>query len=257
MRIGVAGMNGRVGRLLRERIPVAGAVLAGGTVRPGTSPLPAGAAPDLAALAAVSDAVIDFTPAGATVAHAAILAAAGTAWVIGTTGIDAAAEAAIAEAATRIAIVRAPNFSPGVNLVLALARRLGAALDAAEYDAEILETHHRAKRDAPSGTALAIGEAVAAGRGVGFRDVAVLSREGDTGPRPAGAIGFASLRSGAIVGEHTLTFTSGNEQITIGDRVFDRAVFADGAIRAALWTAGRPPGLYGMDDVLGLARAFA
>ena len=179
----------------------------------------------------------------------------GTAWVIGTTGLDAAAERAIDAAAARIAIVQAPNFSPGVNLVLAIARRLAAALDPAEYDAEIVEMHHRAKRDAPSGTALAIGRAVAAGRGQDFDTVAITARAGETGARPAGAIGFAALRGGAVVGEHTLMFTSGAEQITVGDRVFDRRVFADGAVRAALWAAAQPPGRYGMGDVLGFAHA--
>ncbi len=252
MRIGVAGMNGRVGLLLREAIPAAGATFAGGTVRPGGAP-PSGAMPDIAALAAIADVVIDFTPAGAIAAHAAALAEAGTAWVIGTTGLDDAADAAITAAARRIAVVQAPNFSPGVNLLLAVARRLAAALDPADYDAEIVEMHHRAKRDAPSGTALAIGRAVAAGRGQDFDAVAIPARAGETGARPAGAIGFAALRGGAVVGEHTLLFTSGAEQIIVGDRVFDRRVFADGAVRAALWTADRAAGRYGMEHVLGFA----
>ena len=113
--------------------------------------------------------------------------------------------------------------------------------------------HHRAKRDAPSGTALAIGRAVASGRGQVFDDVAITARAGETGARPPGAIGFAALRGGAVVGEHTLLFTSGAEQLVVGDRVFDRRVFADGAVRAALWTAGRAPGRYGMEHVLGFA----
>ena len=252
MRIGIAGMNGRVGLLLQEAIPGAGATFAGGTVRLGGTLPPDGVA-DVATLAAISDVVIDFTPAGSTAAHAEALAGVGTAWVIGTTGLDDAAERAIDAAAARIAVVQAPNFSPGVNLLLAVAKRLAAALDPAEYDAEIVEMHHRAKRDAPSGTALAIGRAVAAGRFQDFDKVAILARDGETGARPAGAIGFASLRGGAVVGEHTLLFTSGGEQLVVGDRVFDRRVFADGAVRAALWTAGRAPGRYGMEHVLGFS----
>lgn len=251
MRIGVAGIGGRVGSLLAEIIPARGETLSGGTVRPGQEQV-AGATRDIAALASISDVVIDFTPAGATIDHAAALADAGTAWVIGTTGLDAEAEAAILAAAARIPIVQAANFSPGVNLMLVLARRLAAQLASSEYDAEIVETHHRAKRDAPSGTALAIGRAVAAGRGQALGDVAILGRQGETGPRAPGAIGFASLRAGAIVGEHTLSFTSESEQITIGDRVFDRRVFAEGALRAARWVHGRAPGLYDMEDVLEL-----
>ena len=252
MRIGVAGMNGRVGALLPGAIGRAGATFAGGTVRPGAA-LPADAVPDIAALAARCDVVIDFTPAGATVRHAEVLAACGTAWVVGTTGLDATAERAINRAAAAIAVVQAANFSPGVNLLLAVAQRLAAALDPAEYDAEIVEMHHRAKRDAPSGTALAIGRAVAAGRGQDFDAVAIPARAGAAGARPAGGIGFAALRGGAVVGEHMLLLTSEAEQIAIGDRVFDRRVFADGAVRAALWTGGRAPGRYGMGDVLGLA----
>ena len=197
--------------------------------------------------------VVDFTPAGATVAHAAALADAGTAWVIGTTGLDAAAERAIDAAAARVAVVQAPNFSPGVNLLLALAARLAAALDPAEYDAEILEMHHRGKRDAPSGTALAIGRAVAAGRGQRF--------EGRGPPVPRRRDGRAAAGGDRLRGPARAArwwastrccSRRGAEQIVLGDRVFDRRVFADGAIRAALWTAGRPPGRSGMAQVLGL-----
>jgi 4-hydroxy-tetrahydrodipicolinate reductase len=139
-----------------------------------------------------------------------------------------------------------------VNLVLALARQLGAALPAETYDAEIVEMHHRQKVDAPSGTALAMGRAVAAGRQVRFEEVALPGRDGHTGPRPSGGIGFAALRGGQVVGEHTLLFAAGDEQIALTHRAFDRRAFARGAVRAALWTAGRPPGLYTMMDVLGM-----
>ena len=148
--------------------------------------------------------------------------------------------------------MQAANFSPGVNLVLALARQLGAALPAEAYDAEILEMHHRQKVDAPSGTALALGRAVAAGRGVRFEDVAIYGREGHTGPRPQGGIGFAALRGGQVVGDHTLIFAAGDEQISLTHRAFDRRAFARGAVRAALWAHGKQPGRYSMMDVLGM-----
>jgi 4-hydroxy-tetrahydrodipicolinate reductase len=185
--------------------------------------------------------------------HAAALAAAGTAWVLGTSGLSAADEAAVDAAATRIPIVYAANFSAGVTLVLALAERMAATLPAAQYDAEILEMHHRQKVDAPSGTALALGRAVAAGRGVDLAAVMQSGRDGHTGPRETGAIGFAALRGGQVVGEHSLLFAGADEQIILTHKAFDRRTFASGAVRAALWVAGRPPGLYGMKDVLGLA----
>jgi 4-hydroxy-tetrahydrodipicolinate reductase len=197
--------------------------------------------------------VVDFTRASAVQGHAAALAAAGTAWVLGTSGLSAADEAAVDAAATRIPIVYAANFSAGVTLVLALAERMAATLPAAQYDAEILEMHHRQKVDAPSGTALALGRAVAAGRGVDLAAVMQSGRDGHTGPRETGAIGFAALRGGQVVGEHSLLFAGADEQIILTHKAFDRRTFASGAVRAALWVAGRPPGLYGMKDVLGLA----
>ncbi len=254
MRLGIAGIAGRVGRLLVDEVGHAGGTLVGGTTRPGASS-PSGTAPriypNLAALASRSQAVIDFTHPDATTSHALLLAGSASAWVLGTTGLSEPAQRAVEQAARDIAVVQAANFSPGVTLVLDLAARLGAALPAAEYDAEILEMHHRQKIDAPSGTALAIGSAVQHGRG----DEAVareVGRQGLTGPRQSGAIGFAALRGGQIVGEHTLLMTSAGEQIALTHRALDRRVFAAGAVRAALWVIGRPPGLYGMEDVLGL-----
>ncbi len=245
MRIGIAGITGRVGRLLAEEILAAGDELVGGTSR--QRPVP-----DIAALAARCDAVIDFTHADTVPRHAEALAGGAAAWILGTTGLDRAAQDAVAAAAVRLPVVQAANFSPGVALLLGLARRMAAALPAADYDAEILEMHHRQKRDAPSGTALALGEAVAEARGVPFRDVRESGRDCETNPRAPGAIGFAALRGGQIVGEHTLSFTAATEQISLGHRAFDRRVFAAGALRAARWAQGRPPGLYGMEDVLGL-----
>lgn len=257
MRIGIAGFAGRMGLLLVEEVRAAGHVLAGGTLRPGSEKQAPPGVPvlaDLAALAAASDAVIDFTHADTAEAHARALAETGVAWVLGTSGLSAANEAAVADAARRIPVVYAPNFAPGVTLVLALAERLAAALPAESYDAEIVEMHHRQKVDAPSGTAVGLGRAVARGRGVELEDVAVSGRDGHTGPRPPGAIGFAALRGGQVVGEHTLLFASGSEHIALTHRAFDRRVFATGAVRAAGWTVGRAPGLYSMVDVLGINR---
>ncbi len=238
MRIGVTGLNGRMGRLVAEEVDASKAS------RP--------TAPEIEALAQASDVVIDFTHASMVARNAAACAAAGCAWVLGTTGLDAAAQSAVSQAATRIAIVQAANFSPGVCLVLALAAKLAAALPAEEYDAEIVEMHHRQKVDAPSGTALALGHAVAQGRQVALSAVMQSGRDGQTGQRPEGAIGFSAMRGGQVVGEHTLLFAAGTEHISLTHRAFDRRVFARGALRAAVWTEGRAPGLYAMADVLGL-----
>jgi 4-hydroxy-tetrahydrodipicolinate reductase len=255
-RIGIAGVTGRMGLLLVEEVRAAGTTLAGGIGRGGSpKPMPPGVEsyPDIAALAAASDVVVDFSTAATAQPHAAALAQAGKAWVLGTSGLSAADEAAVAAAAQRIPVVYASNFSPGVNLVLALAERMGAALPAETYDAEIMEMHHRQKVDAPSGTAIGIGRAVAKGRGVALDDVMQSGRHGHTGARPTGAIGFAALRGGQVVGEHTLLFASATEHIVLTHRAFDRRAYAAGAVQAALWVASRPPGLYSMMDVLGMA----
>jgi 4-hydroxy-tetrahydrodipicolinate reductase len=254
-RIGIAGITGRMGLLLAEEVPAAGAVLSGGIGRPGGSkPAPAGVTllPDVAALAAASDVVIDFTHASSAASTAAAMARSGKAWVLGSSGLSAADEAAVEVAARTIPVVYASNFSAGVNLVLALCERMGAALPADAYDAEIMEMHHRQKVDAPSGTAVGMGRAVAKGRGQTLEDVMVSGRHGHTGARETGAIGFAALRGGQVVGEHTLIFASATEHISITHRAFDRRAFATGAVRAALWVVGKPPGLYSMMDVLGM-----
>ena len=249
--IGIAGIGGRMGQMLVAEVAAAGAVLAGGVGRPGSAAQ--GGFADIAALAGACSVVVDFTHATSVAGHAAALAKAGTAWVLGTSGLSAADEAAVAQAAERIAVVYAANFSPGVCVVLALAERLAAALPAETYDAEIVEMHHRQKVDAPSGTAIGLGRAVARGRGVALEDVRESGRDGHTGPRKTGAIGFAALRGGQVVGEHTLLFAAATEHIALTHRAFDRRAFASGAIRAALWVQDRPPGLYGMADVLGLS----
>jgi 4-hydroxy-tetrahydrodipicolinate reductase len=253
IRIGIAGITGRMGRLLAEEVRAAGAELIGGIGLDAPEERAFELFADIAALAAASDAVLDFTHASLAQSHAAALTASGKAWVLGTTGLSAADEAAVTAAAERVPIVYASNFSPGVNLVLALAERMGAALPDDAYDAEIVEMHHRQKVDAPSGTAVAMGRAVAKGRGVSLDDVTESGRHGHTGARKTGAIGFAALRGGQVVGEHSLIFAAASEQIVLTHRAFDRRVFATGAVRAALWAVSRPPRLYSMMDVLGMS----
>lgn len=255
IRIGVAGMTGRMGLLLVEEVRAAGAELSGGIGREGsTRPPPAGTSllVGIEPLADAADVVVDFTNAATAQPYAAAMAQSGKAWVLGTSGLSEADEAAVAEAAHRIPVVYAANFSAGVNLVLALAEKMGAALPADGYDAEIMEMHHRQKVDAPSGTAIGMGRAVAKGRGVALSDVMESGRHGHSGARKTGAIGFAALRGGQVVGEHTLVFAAATEHIALTHRAFDRRAFATGAVRAALWVAGRPPGLYSMMDVLGM-----
>jgi 4-hydroxy-tetrahydrodipicolinate reductase len=243
IRIGIAGITGRMGKLLAEEVSAAGLHLAGGTSRSGMT---------LEDLVRDCEVVIDFTNAAVVAQHATILAGSGVAWILGTSGLSPEQEAAVATAALRIPVVYASNFSPGVNVVLALAEKMGAALPADTYDAEIVEMHHRQKVDAPSGTAVGLGRAVARGRGVDLASVMQSGRDGHTGPRPTGAIGFAALRGGQVVGEHTLLFAAGNEHIALTHRAFDRRAFASGAVQAARWAAGRAPGLYDMMDVLGM-----
>jgi 4-hydroxy-tetrahydrodipicolinate reductase len=250
--IGIAGIAGRMGSMLAQEVANAGLRLVGGIDQAGAKAPGATLYHDIGALAAASDVVIDFTHASTALSHAAALASAGCAWVLGTTGLSPRDESAVAEVARVIPVVYAANFSSGVNLVLALAERLAAALPADDYDAEIVEMHHRQKVDAPSGTALAIGHAVARGRGNRLEDVAERGRDGYTGARRAGAIGFAALRGGQVVGEHTLLFASATEHIVLTHCAFDRRAFAAGAVRAALWAVGKPPHLYGMMDVLNM-----
>jgi 4-hydroxy-tetrahydrodipicolinate reductase len=173
--------------------------------------------------------------------------------VIGSTGFDAAQLAAIAEASKRVAILRAANFSLGVNMLLGLVEQAARALGPEAYDIEIFEAHHRRKVDAPSGTALMLGEAAARGRGVALETVAKRARDGIAGPRDAGEIGFSVLRGGGIVGEHAVSFAAEDEILTLSHSARDRSLFARGALAAARWLAGRPPGEYDMRDVLGLS----
>ncbi|MDD9876059.1 MAG: 4-hydroxy-tetrahydrodipicolinate reductase [Magnetovibrio sp.] len=266
MKIGVVGCAGRMGRMLVATVlETEGAELAGGTEAPG-SPFAgadvaqlAGAEPagiavgdDAAALFEAADAVIDFTIPAATVAHAALAKASGTALVVGTTGLGEAEMAELAAAAEGAAIVHAGNMSLGINLLVGLTEQVAGALGP-DYDIEVVEMHHRHKIDAPSGTALMLGRAAAAGRGIDHGDNAVMSREGETGARPRGAIGYAALRGGDVIGDHSVIFAGPGERIEIVHKAGDRSLFARGALTATLWTEGRAPGLYTMRDVLGMS----
>jgi 4-hydroxy-tetrahydrodipicolinate reductase len=211
------------------------------------------AAADPADAIAHAEATIDFTLPEATVGNVAACLSARCPIVIGTTGHDSAAREQIAQAARHIAIVMAPNMSLGVNLLLNLVEQAARALDAA-YDIEIFEAHHRNKKDAPSGTALALGEAAARGRGVSLSQKAQYARHGASGAREPGGIGFSVFRGGDVVGDHTVTFAGVGERIELTHRASDRMAFARGAVRAAQWVVGREPGLYSMQDVLGLKR---
>lgn len=266
MRIGVVGCGGRMGRLLlREVIATTGVDLAGGTVRPGSAdagrdlgllaggdPVGVAATTDADALFAASDVVIDFTTPAATVVHAGLALRHGTALMVGTTGLGADEQAAVAVAAEGCAIVQAANTSLGVNLLLALVENVARTLGPDVWDIEIMEMHHRHKVDAPSGTALALGRAAAAGRGVDLDAVADRVRDGHTGAREPGHIGFATLRGGDVVGDHTVMFAADGERVELTHKAGNRGVFARGAVRAAQWAATRTPGLYTMRDVLGL-----
>ena len=199
-----------------------------------------------------ADAVIDFTAPAATVALAGLAAERGVAHIVGTTGLAEADFAVLRKAAESTVIVQSGNMSLGVNLLAAVAKRVAAALDPS-FDIEVLEMHHRQKVDAPSGTALLLGEAAAAGRDIALKDHAVRSRDGHTGARRTGDIGFATLRGGTVVGEHSVIFAGPSERIVLTHIAEDRALFANGAVRAAIWAKGRKPGFHSMADVLGLS----
>jgi 4-hydroxy-tetrahydrodipicolinate reductase len=200
---------------------------------------------------AAADGVIDFTVPQATLALVKHTAALGKAHIIGTTGIDEAGETAIREAAKTARIVKSGNMSVGVILLAELVKQAAASL-AEDFDIEVLEMHHRQKIDAPSGTALLLGEAAAKGRGIALKARSIRTRDGHTGARPPGDIGFATLRGGTVVGEHSVIFAGAAERIELTHKAESRDIFARGAVRAALWVMGQKPGLYSMRDVLGL-----
>ncbi|MNL21506.1 4-hydroxy-tetrahydrodipicolinate reductase [compost metagenome] len=206
---------------------------------------------DAAALLDKADAIIDFTAPAASVALAKLAAERGLVHIIGTTGCSDADDAAIAAAgAAGARIVKSGNFSPGMVALSVLVERAARALP--DYDVEVLEMHHNRKVDAPSGTALMLGEAAARGRNISLKDHSVRVRDGHTGPREAGTIGFATLRGGNVIGDHMVILAGPSERIELNHRAQDRTIYANGALRAALWAAGQKPGLYSMADVLGL-----
>jgi len=265
IRIGITGCGGRMGRMLVAEVQgAAGLRLSGGSEAPGSAlvgrdigelagigPVGLQATADAAALIGAADVIIDFSAPAAAAEHARLCGERGAALVLGTTGLGRAESAAVEAAAGRTAIVWAANMSPAVTLLQQLvaeaARRLGE-----DYDIEVLEMHHKHKVDAPSGTALALGRAAAEGRGIDLASRSQRVRDGHTGPRKPGDIGFATLRGGDVVGDHSVIFAGEGERLELIHRAGSRRLFARGAVRAARWVAGRKPGLYGMKDVLGL-----
>lgn len=261
----VTGASGRMGQMLVKTILASDAArLVGALERPGHDwvgqdiGVAMGGASvgitvtdDALEAFAKAQAVIDFTAPAATVAFAGLAAQARAVHVIGTTGLSDADLKAIKAAARHAVIVRAGNMSLGVNLLVQLTKKVAAALDA-DFDIEVIEAHHNQKVDAPSGTALMLGEAAAEGRGVSLPDVRDSGRDGITGARKKGDIGFVAIRGGDIVGDHDVLFAAQSEQITLRHRAMDRTVFAKGALKAALWGQDKSPGEYDMVDVLGL-----
>jgi 4-hydroxy-tetrahydrodipicolinate reductase len=251
VRIAVAGALGRMGQVVAAIVEARpDTTLAARFDRPGTEGQH-GLVAQAEAIAA-ADVVIDFTTGAASAALALQCAErGGPALVIGSTGFSAAEERVVRAASRRIAIVKSGNFSLGVNMLMGLVRQAAAALPASQYDIEIFEAHHRRKVDAPSGTALMLGEQAAAGRGVDLFKVQSKSRDGVVGARVEGQIGFSVMRGGGIVGEHSVSFAAEDEVLTLSHTAMDRGLFARGAVEAAAWAAGRAPGLYDMQDVLG------
>ena len=265
MRIAIMGAAGRMGReLVRAVHATSGCTVAGG-IEPvgslalgqdigflaGLGNLGVKITDDPLEIVARSDAILDFTRPQASVEFAGLAANARIVHVLGTTGLSEEDDDAIRAAARHATIIRAGNMSLGVNLLVALTRKVAQALNA-DYDIEVLEMHHRHKVDAPSGTALMLGAAAAEGRQVDLRDASVRARDGHTGERKPGTIGFAALRGGSVVGDHTVIFAGEGERIELTHRAADRGIFSRGAVKAALWGRGRGPGLFSMMDVLGV-----
>ena len=254
-RVGIGGALGRMGRAVAAVVEAReGLTISAMFDRPGSEGETAGGRLVGRAEAALEtcDAIIDFsTPEAAVDLSRRAAAHGGPALVLGATGISAAQSGAIEVAASKIAIVKSGNYSLGVNVLAGLVEQAARRLSAEDWDIEIFEAHHRRKVDAPSGTALLLGQAAATGRGADLDAAAERGRDGITGARKPGAIGFASSRGGGIIGEHSVTFASDDEIITFQHSARDRSLFARGAVEAALWTRNRPPGLYDMMDVLG------
>jgi 4-hydroxy-tetrahydrodipicolinate reductase len=265
MRLVVVGAAGRMGQMLVRTIAATeGAVLSAALERPGSpalgrdagelaglGPLEVKVTDDPLAALLEADGVIDFSASAVTVEIAALAAQARIVHVVGTTGLSDGDLAKLEAAARHAVIVRSGNMSLGVNLLAGLVEKVARTLGI-DWDIEIVEMHHRMKVDAPSGTALLLGEAAAKGREIALADKSVRSRDGHTGARKAGDIGFATLRGGTVVGDHQVIFAGAGERIELTHRAEDRGIFARGAVQAALWGRGRKPGLYAMADVLGL-----
>ena len=242
---GISGARGRMGRAVSAVLDARDDVVV-------SARFDRGETPDLS----LCDVIIDFSTPDASVDLARACAArGGPALVIGSTGLTPEQDAEILKAAETVAIVRSGNFSLGVNILIGLVEHAAQRLDARDWDIEVLEAHHRRKADAPSGTALMLGEAAAAGRGEDLADVRARPNDGLTGPRETGKIGFASLRAGGIIGEHSVLFASDDEVLTLSHSAIDRSLFARGAVAAAAWVRSRKPGLYDMQDVLGFRQA--
>jgi 4-hydroxy-tetrahydrodipicolinate reductase len=266
MRLIVAGAGGRMGRTLTRVISeTPGAVLAGALEAPGSELLGKDAgvlaglpengiklSADLWALSKDADGILDFTVPGATIANVAIAAQRGMVHVIGTTGLSPSDEAVIRSVTSQAIIVKSGNMSLGVNLLAALVKRAAQSLGE-NFDIEILEMHHKSKIDAPSGTALMLGQAAAEGRKIALDERSARGRDGITGARRPGDIGFASLRGGTAAGDHSVTFAGPHERVILAHHAEDRVLFAHGALKAALWAHGKKPGFYTMADVLGLS----
>ena len=264
MKVAVMGVAGRMGQELVRAAHAAGCSIVGGVEQEGSPAIgadigvisglpPLGVPVTSDAIDVISrcDGILDFTSPKATVEFAGLASNARAVHVIGTTGLSAEDEAQIAAAARHAPIIKAGNMSLGVNLLVALARRVAEAL-ADDFDIEIVEMHHRDKVDAPSGTALMLGAAAAEGRGIDLGKRAVKAREGHTGPRQRGDIGFATLRGGSVVGDHRVIFAGAGERVELAHVAGDRSIFARGAVKALQWGYGKAPGLYSMSDVLGL-----
>ncbi len=265
MRLAVIGAAGRMGRVLTATIHgTAGCSVAGGTERSGSEfvgqdmgelaglgPIGVSITEDPLELFTKIEGIIDFSTPAATLEHAELAAQARIVHVIGTTGMTEDDEAKLHAAARHARIIKAGNMSLGVNLITALVKKVAAALDD-DFDIEVVEMHHKHKVDAPSGTALMLGQAAAEGRGISLKDKAVRSRDGITGERETGDIGFATLRGGSVVGEHSVIFAGNSERIELTHRAESRALFANGAVKAAHWGLDKKPGFYSMLDVLGL-----
>ncbi len=261
----VTGASGRMGRMLIETVRASSAArLVGAVEQPGHAwigqdlgealggaPIGVKVADDPLEPFAKAQAILDFTAPAATLGYAELAAQTRAVHVVGTTGFSEEQLARFEPVARHAVLVRAGNMSLGVNLLTVLTEKVAAALDS-DFDIEIVEAHHRHKVDAPSGTALMLGEAAARGRGIPLSDHSERGRDGITGARARGAIGFSSLRGGDIVGEHDVIFAADGERITLRHVASDRAVFARGAVKAALWGQDKPPGQYDMADVLGL-----